>query len=154
MKTKLIGNFFCVIFDWYFEISCIKVFFLSVVGLGVSKGRSEPSANSPADVLQENPSEVGPVTTHLVEVTEVTRKEVTCKEQETITCWRRLTRFFLQKTPPFLVVTTITNVKEKVVIGSRRKKYPVCQLVAVTNLPIAGCLIRAFLFVKQQVFFG
>ena len=46
------------------------------------------------------------------------------------------------------------NVREKVVIGSRSKKYHVCQVVAMTNLTIAGCLTRAFLSVKQQVFFG
>ena len=46
------------------------------------------------------------------------------------------------------------NVREKVVIGSRSKKYQVCQVVAMTNLTIAGCLTRAFLSVKQQVFFG
>ena len=46
------------------------------------------------------------------------------------------------------------NVREKVVIGSRSKKYHVCQVVAMTNLTIAGCLSRAFLSVKQQVFFG
>ena len=42
------------------------------------------------------------------------------------------------------------NVQEKVVIGSWGK-YHVCQVVAVTNLTIAGCMIRAFLSVKQQV---
>ena len=48
------------------------------------------------------------------------------------------------------MVTTIMNVREKVVIDSRSKKYHVCQVVAVTNLPIAGCLTRAFLSFKQQ----
>ena len=72
-----------------------------MVGLGVSKGRSEPSANSPADVLQENPSEVGPVTTHLVEVTEVTRKEVTCKEQETNQLLKEIDKIFSSEDAAF-----------------------------------------------------
>ena len=45
------------------------------------------------------------------------------------------------------------NVPGKVVMGSL-SKYHVCQVVAVTNLTIAGCMTRAFLSVKQQVFFA
>jgi len=70
------------------------------VGLGVSKGRHEPSTNSPAaDVPQENPSEVDPVTTHLVEVTEVPRKEV--KEQETNHLLKEIDKIFSLKNTTF-----------------------------------------------------
>ena len=69
MKAKLIEHFvICCLILECFDISCIKVILLSVVGLGESKGRPEPSTNSPARAFpQENPSEVH-VPTHLAEV--------------------------------------------------------------------------------------
>ena len=80
MKAKLIEHFVicCLILLECFDILCIKVILLSVVGLGESKGRPEPSTNSPAtDFPQENPSEVHVPT----QLEAVPPKEV--KEQET-----------------------------------------------------------------------
>ena len=77
-ESEINRTFCCLIFLECFDILCIKVVLLSVIGLGESKGRPKPSTNSPAtDFPRENPSEVH-VPTHLAEVPP---KEV--KEQET-----------------------------------------------------------------------
>ena len=115
-----------------------------MVGLEESKGRPEPSPNSPSTrVPHENPSEVH-ILTHLAEVPP---KEV--KEQETNDLLKEINKIFSSEDA---ALSHRHNHYE--CAGSRSKKDHICQVVAVTNLPIAGCLIRAFLPVKQQVFFG
>lgn len=80
MKTKLTEHFVTL---------CIKVVILSVVGLEESKGRPEPSPNSPSTrVPHENPSEVH-ILTHLAEVPP---KEV--KEQETNDLLKEINKIF------------------------------------------------------------
>ena len=95
-ESEINRTFCCLIFLECFDILCKKVVLLSVIGLGESKGRPEPSKNSTAtDFPQENPSEVH-VPTHLAEVPP---KEV--KEQETNHLLKEINKTFSSEDAAF-----------------------------------------------------
>lgn len=95
-ESEINRTFCCLIFLECFDILCIKVVLLSVIGLGESKGRPKPSTNSPAtDLPRENPSEVH-VPTHLAEVPP---KEV--KEQETNHLLKEINKTFSSENAAF-----------------------------------------------------